>query len=95
MKHMSTITKSLDNKGRLHLGAEWAGRTVLIDKISATEVRVELARVIPEREAWLYENPEALGAVRRGLEQAKAGEFVDGPDLDADAAFADSIDDDE
>ena len=45
------------------------------------EIVLQVARVIPEREAWLYENPRALDAVRRGLKQAAAGELSDGPDL--------------
>ena len=40
---------------------------------------------IPEREAWLWKNPKALGAVILGLEQARASEFVEGPDIAADA----------
>ncbi|HVA48336.1 MAG TPA: hypothetical protein VNH11_18360 [Pirellulales bacterium] len=49
---------------------------------------------IPEREAWLYRNPEAMAAVRRGLEQARNGEFSGNPpDLGADAALVDEADD--
>ena len=29
---------------------------------------------VPAREAWLFGNPEALAAVRRGLEEAARGE---------------------
>ena len=48
----------------------------------------KLARVIPEREAWLYENKEALAAVRNGLAQARSGKAAAGPNLDSDAQIA-------
>ena len=44
---------------------------------------VTLARIMPEREAWLHENAAAKASVTRGLLQAKAQEFVDGPDTAA------------
>lgn len=48
---------------------------------------LRLARVIPEREAWLYENPNALASVRRGLEQARKGMVAKTPpDLKAESA---------
>ncbi len=34
---------------------------------------------IPEREKWLYDNPEALKAVQEGLADAKAGRVSKGP----------------
>jgi hypothetical protein len=36
----------------------------------------KLSARIPPDEAWLYKNPEALAAVRRGLQQAAEGKTV-------------------
>jgi hypothetical protein len=45
--------------------------------------------VIPEREAWLYENPKAMTAVRRGLDQARKRHVAKTPpDLKAGAKLA-------
>jgi hypothetical protein len=60
-----------------------------------SEVVLTFCRVVPEREAWLWENKRALDAVSRGLRQATSGELGDGPDLDAGAAVADTIPDEE
>lgn len=52
------------------------------------------ARIIPEREAWLYENEEAREAVRRGLAQARAGRFSQSPpDLKADRELVEDLED--
>jgi hypothetical protein len=61
--------------------------------VDETEVRVTLARVIPEREAWLYANKKALESVTRGIAQAKTRKFRKGPDRAK--ALADSIPDDD
>ncbi|MDP8942613.1 MAG: hypothetical protein M3N16_00585 [Actinomycetota bacterium] len=55
---------------------------------------LRFCRVVPEHEAWLWENATALGLVRAGLEQAKRGELTDGADLAAAFELADSIPDD-
>ena len=65
--------KNTDSKGRVTLGGRFANRAVIIEHRSDDEVVVRLARVIPEGEAWLYENPKALASVRRGLDQACKG----------------------
>lgn len=89
-------TKTADAKGRVTLGAKFARRTVLVTPVSDTEVLVTLARVIPEREQWLFKNKKALASVLRGIAQAKARKFSKNPpNLAADAKFADSIPDDE
>lgn len=87
-------TKTADSKGRIALGKAFAGSTVIVTRISPIEVRIVKARVIPEDEAWLWENPEALQSVRAGLKQAENHEFAEAaPDIDADASLLNEIDD--
>ncbi len=69
-----------DHKGRLTLGVAFANRTMILEE-RGDEIVLHMARVIPEREAWLYENPAALASVRRGLQQARKRQLSDGPDL--------------
>jgi hypothetical protein len=88
-----SVMKTTDNKGRLVLGGQFANRAVIMERLSETEIMIKLARVIPEREAWLYENPVALSAVRKGLAQARAGTVGQGPDVDADADLAARLED--
>ena len=87
-------TRTTDSKGRVTLGSQFANRTVIVEEIDETEVRITLARVIPEREAWLYDNPKARAAVSRGLDQARKRKFAKGPDLKKGAKLADRIKDD-
>ncbi len=71
--------KNTDAKGRVTLGDHFANRAVIVERKSDHEVIVRLARVIPEREAWLYESPKALASVRRGLDQARKGKVAKNP----------------
>ncbi len=88
------ITKTADSKGRINLGKKFAHKTFIIEQTSETEIKVELARVIPEREAWLYQNPEAKESVLKGLRQAKERHFSKSPpDLNADQALSDELGD--
>jgi hypothetical protein len=86
--------KTIDEKGRLTLGKEYAGKHVVIEKEDSA-LRLTFQRVIPEREGWLWDNPVAIDLVQEGLEQARRGELTDSPDLDDAMALADSIPDDE
>lgn len=71
--------KSTDSKGRVALGGHFANRAVIVEHRSEDEVVVRLVRVIPEREAWLYDNPKALALVWRGLDQARKGMLANQP----------------
>ena len=82
------VTKQADRKGRVTLGERFANRTVIVKEIDETEVVITLARIMPEREAWLFKNPKARAMVLKGLKQAKAGELAEAPDLNADEALA-------
>lgn len=79
-------TKTIDERGRLVLGPQFAGQTVIVDDSDPDRLVIMRAKVIPAREAWLYENEEVLGRLRRGLAQARARKFSKNPpDLEADA----------
>ncbi len=85
-------TKTTDARGRVALGKRFANKTDIIREVDATEVVVTIARVVPEREAWLLDNQVAKELVTQGLHQADARQFSDSPpDLDADAALADAL----
>jgi len=86
-------TKTADGKGRVTLGSRFANQTVIVEDVDATEVRITLAEVIPQREVWLHKNPKAKASVLRGLEQAKAGKAAKAPDLAADARLVEQLDD--
>ena len=86
--------KTTDAKGRVSLGGHFANRAVIVEHQSDDEVIIRLARVIPEREAWLYENPKALASVRRGLDQARKGNVAKNPpDMKAAAKLAAQLED--
>lgn len=86
--------KTIDEKGRLTLGRAFAGRTVQVEEQDDALV-LRFCKLVPEPEAWLWENETAKQLVDRGLQQAHAGQLNDGPDLAAAFAFAESIPDDE
>ena len=93
MARSTAQTRNTDSKGRITLGEAFSNRTLLMET-RGDEIVLRLARVIPEREAWLYDNGEALASVRRGLKEAKAGTFArKGPDLGAARKLADRIQD--
>jgi hypothetical protein len=77
--------KTIDDKGRLTLGRGAAGRSVVVEE-DDEGFSVRYVRVVPEREAWLWNNEGALASVRAGIEAAARGEFTDAP-ADFDAAL--------
>jgi hypothetical protein len=88
------MIKTADSKGRISLGRRFANKPVIIQDLSDTEVKVSLARVIPEREMWLYQNPEAREIVFSALERLKRGEFAENPpDIEADEELASQLGD--
>jgi hypothetical protein len=89
-------TKNVDSKGRIALGREFANRTAIVQYRGDGDILIRLARVIPEKEAWLYQNERALALVRQGLDEAQRGEFsTKAPDLQESFSFAEQIPDEE
>lgn len=85
---------TFDQRGRVTLGKAYANKTVIVEDRNGNII-LKPAAVIPERELWLHKNPAAMNMVQQGLEQARRRKTAKGPDLNADAAFADSIPGDE
>lgn len=85
------FTRTTDTKGRVNLGSRFANVTFIIKQGSdATELILTASSVIPNREMWLHQNPEALTSVMLGLQQIASGEVSESPpDIDADCQEAD------
>jgi len=63
-----------DAKGRITLGAMAKGiSSYRMTKDEHGRLVLEPFVEIPERERWLYNNPEALASVKQGIADAKAG----------------------
>jgi hypothetical protein len=88
-----TAAKKIDSKGRLLLGEELAGSTVLVEKLESGEYVVRPAVVIPAREKWLFENEEALNSVLLGLKQAREGKIVKKPAFAKKKPWKDDLED--
>ena len=74
-KYTQISTKTVDGKRRITLGeTAQAGYRVKVyrNEDDGTFLLVPLIE-IPEREAWLYKNKEALASVLRGIKQAGEG----------------------
>ena len=84
--------RTVDSKGRITIGVEYAGRTVRIEKRGG-EMVVTPCRVVPEREAWLWENKEAFRLAHTGIDQAQHGKLDDGPDFGKAQQFIDGPED--
>jgi hypothetical protein len=88
------VTKTADSKGRITFGKRFANRHVIIEEISDTEVKVSLARLVPEREMWLWQNSEARDTVLSAIDRLKKREIAEEPpDIDADENLANQLED--
>jgi hypothetical protein len=77
-------TRTVDARGRLTLGPELANALVLVKYRDDGVVEITKAEAVPAHEVWLYRNPKALVSVLQGIEEAKAEDFVDAPDIEGD-----------
>jgi hypothetical protein len=79
-------TRTVDSKGRITLGRDFANQTVVIDESNPNQLVIRKMVLIPAEEAWLYKNHAAMKSLRKGLEQASKMQFSDSPpDVDTDA----------
>jgi hypothetical protein len=66
-----------DSKKRLSLGpAVTGGAAYNIYRNALGQVILDPVKAVPASEMWLYENPQALASVKRGLREAAEGKSV-------------------
>ena len=88
---ISIETRSIDSKHRITL-SDKAVKAVRLKNKKITSYQVLVGKrgdillrpsvSIPASEAWIYENPEVIASIRRGLKQAKEGKITKVHDLD-------------
>jgi len=49
--------KTVGTSGQISIGKEYAGRTVLIDRIEDGVWLIKTAQIIPDSERWVHEEP--------------------------------------
>lgn len=69
----------VDARRRVSLGrfGRSEDRRYLVEEGPGGELRLIPARTIPAREAIVWENPELLASLRRGMEEAALGKLED------------------
>jgi hypothetical protein len=73
--------RKVDASGRLSLGRDKVGEQYEVEEAADGRITLTPVVVIPKRELWLHQNPEAKEAVLRGLADSAAGRTVDGGDF--------------
>jgi hypothetical protein len=73
--------KKTDGAGRIAIGKENGGRLYAVQRRPNGDILLSPVVVRHEREAWLYESPEALEMVKKGLAQSARGEAQPGGDF--------------
>jgi hypothetical protein len=81
-----------DERGRISLGAQCGNKHYRVLVKSSGEILLVPMAMIPEKEAWVFQNAEARASLERGLSQARDGKLstVSIPSYEK---FADSIPD--
>lgn len=67
-----------DSRGRIYLGSEVSSKLYRALTNDLGQILLEPVVTIPEREAWLFKNSEALEAVEQGLQESAMdkGEYL-------------------
>lgn len=54
---MEAHVKTIGSSGQISLGKEYAGRPVLVEEIEEGVWLIKTARIIPDSEMWMHEEP--------------------------------------
>ena len=74
---LSDELRTPDAQGRIVIGKEHVGQTFSIERMPDGDIVLHPVMVIHQREAWLYNNPEAMAGLKEGIAQAERGEIHD------------------
>jgi hypothetical protein len=70
----------LDGKKRITLGSvvdqPTAGLRYRVLKNRYGQILLDPIKSVPPHEAWIYEQPERIASLQRGIEQAEAGKVL-------------------
>lgn len=66
-----------DNRGRVNIGVATKDKSYRVLQNAEGEILMVPVVTIPEREVWLYQNPDAMAAVKQGIAEAEAGNIHD------------------
>ena len=92
MKMEHRTVRQPDSAGRIVIGKKYRDKQFSVQPQPNGDILLSPVVVRHEREAWLYENPETMASVKRGLDQSGRGE---GKFLGSFAQYADHDDSDE
>lgn len=67
---MAQAIKTIGSSGQISLGKEFAGRTVVIESTEPGTWIIKTARVIPDNELWLHQEP-AKSKLERAIRWAE------------------------
>lgn len=68
-----------DSKHRINLGTAVktpSGVRYRVLKNDAGQILLDPVKSVPAYEAWVWENPERIAAIQRGIAQAESGKVV-------------------
>lgn len=66
-----------DSRGRLTLGQVARAKSYRVMVNDAGQILLDPVVSIPERELWLWQNPDALASVNLGIQHSAAGKTHD------------------
>lgn len=66
-----------DGRGRISLGMTASGKSYRILSNEAGQILLDPVVPVSAQELWLWNNPDAISAVRQGMQQAKEEDLHD------------------
>lgn len=67
---MEAYVKTIGSSGQISLGKEYAGRPVLVEEIEEGVWLIKTARIIPDSEMWMHEEP-AKSRIEKAIKWAE------------------------